>query len=130
MQSTRKTAAQLVTEAKQRIENLTPNQVAAELAGGDVLLVDVRETEERARKGTIPGAVHAPRGMLEFYADPTNDDHRTEFDPTRRTILYCAGGARSALAADTLQQLGYSRVAHLEGGSTAWTASGHEVTPA
>jgi rhodanese-related sulfurtransferase len=130
MQSTCKTAAQLVTETKQRIENLTPDQVAAELAGGDVLLVDLRETEERAQKGAIPGAVHAPRGMLEFYADPANEDHRPEFDPTRRTILYCAGGARSALAAGTLQQLGYTSVAHLEGGLTAWAASGHEVTPA
>ena len=130
MPTTPTTAAQLVSEAKQRIENLTPEQVAAELARGDVLLVDLREPEERAQTGTIPGAVHAPRGMLEFYADPANDDHRPEFDPSRRTILYCAGGARSALAAETLQQLGYTRVAHLEGGFTAWTASGHEVTPA
>jgi rhodanese-related sulfurtransferase len=130
MPSTPKTATQLVSEAKQRIENLTPDQVAAELARGDVLLVDLRESEERAQSGTIPGAAHAPRGMLEFYADPTNDDHRPEFDPTRRTILYCAGGARSALAVRTLQQLGYARVAHLEGGFTAWTASGHEITPA
>ena len=130
MQTTPTSAANLVAEAKQRIENLTPDQVAAELPADDVLLVELRETEERTQKGTIRGAVHAPRGMLEFYADPTNDDHRPEFDPTRRTILYCAGGARSALATDTLQQLGYTRVAHLEGGFTAWTASGHEITPA
>jgi rhodanese-related sulfurtransferase len=68
--------------------------------------------------------------MLEFYADPTNEDHRPEFDPTRRTILCRAGGARSALAAVTLQQLGYTRVAHLDGGFTAWTANGRAVTPA
>ena len=67
--------------------------------------------------------------MLEFYADPTYEDHRPEFDPHRRTILYCAGGARSALATDTLRQLGYIDVAHLEGGLTAWTASGRQVTP-
>ena len=130
MQPVPRTATRLVSQAKQRIENLTPDQVAAELARGDVLLVDLRESEERAQKGAIPGAVHAPRGMLEFYADPANDDHRPEFDPKRRTILYCAGGARSAPAAETLQQLGYTRVAHLEGGFTAWTASGHETTPA
>jgi rhodanese-related sulfurtransferase len=110
------------------IENLTPDQLAAELERGGVLLVDLREREERAQKGSIPGAVHAPRGMLEFYADPTNEDHRPEFDPSRRTILYCAGGARSALAVESLRQLGYDNVAHLEGGLTAWTIAGREVT--
>ncbi len=122
------TAAQLVSEARQRIENLTPDQVAAELERGRVLLVDLRESEERAERGAIAGAVHAPRGMLEFYADPTNEDHRPEFDPTRRTILYCAGGARSALAVVTLQQLGYTDVAHLVGGFTAWKVAGRAVT--
>jgi len=123
----RKTAAQMVTEAKLRIENLTPDQVATELERGGVLLVDLREADERIEKGAIPGSVHAPRGMLEFYADPTDEDHRPEFEPTRRTILYCAGGARSALAVATLQQLGYSDVAHLEGGFTAWTRAGGGV---
>ena len=108
MQPAPKTASQLVTQAKQRIENLTPDQVAAELERGDVLLVDLREGEERAQKGVIPGAVHAPRGMLEFYAHATNEDHLPEFDPSRRTIVYCAGGARSALAVETLRQLGYT----------------------
>jgi rhodanese-related sulfurtransferase len=122
-----KTAIQMVTEAKQRIENLSPDEVAAELERGGVLLVDLREAEELAQRGAIPDAVHAPRGMLEFYADPTHEDHRPEFDPNRRTIVYCAGGARSALAVLTLQQLGYANVAHLEGGFTAWTARGHEV---
>ena len=69
MQLALQTASQLVTQAKQRIENLTPEQVAAELERGGVLLVDLREGEERIQKGAIPGAIHAPRGMLEFYAD-------------------------------------------------------------
>jgi rhodanese-related sulfurtransferase len=125
-----KTAMQLVTEAKQRIENLTPDQVAAELENGGVLLVDLREAEERLQRGAIQGSVHAARGMLEFYADPTSEDHRPEFDPNGRTILYCAGGARSALAVETLQRLGYIDVAHLDGGFSAWTRAGHHVTPA
>ncbi len=65
--------------------------------------------------------------MLEFYADPTNSYHRPEFAPNRRTILHCASGGRSALAADTLRQLGYTNVAHLEGGLNAWRDSGHPV---
>jgi rhodanese-related sulfurtransferase len=117
----------MVAGAKQHIENLTPDKVAAECERGGVLLVDLREAEERTEKGAIAGAIHAPRGMLEFYADPTNEDHRPGFDPSGRTILYCAGGARSALAVETLQQLGYTDVAHLEGGFTAWTRAGREV---
>jgi rhodanese-related sulfurtransferase len=118
----------MVAEARQRIENLTPDQVAAELEGGSVLLVDLREPEERRERGAIQGSVHAARGMLEFYADPTSAYHRPEFDPNRRTILYCAGGARSAVAVQTLQELGYTNVAHLEGGFTAWTAAGRDVS--
>jgi rhodanese-related sulfurtransferase len=121
---------QKVSEAKQRIENLSPEQVAAELERDDVLLVDLREADEREDKGAIPGAVHAARGMLEFFADPTSEDHPPEFEPNRRTIVYCAGGARSALAVETLRQLGYSSVAHLEGGFTAWTRAGQAVTRA
>ena len=123
-----KTVAELVAEAKQRIENLTVEQAAAELAQGDALLVDLRETGELAEQGTIPGAVHAPRGMLEFWADPISAYHRPEFDPNRRVILYCAGGGRSALAADVLQQMGYdqrgSRRGWLQRLEGRWPAGG------
>jgi rhodanese-related sulfurtransferase len=123
-----KTAAELVAEAKQRIENLSVDQTAAELDAG-ALLVDLREPSER-EQGTIPGALAAPRGMLEFWADPTSPYHRAEFDPSSRVVLYCAGGGRSALAADTLQQMGYANVAHLEGGFNAWKAAGQPVEDA
>ena len=125
-----KTAAELVAEARQRIENLSVDEAAAELERGDALLVDLREPGERAQHGAIPGAVHAPRGMLEFFADPTTPYHRPEFDPNRRVILHCASGGRSALAADTLKQLGYTDVAHLDGGFTAWKAAGQPVEEA
>jgi rhodanese-related sulfurtransferase len=121
------TAAQLVAEAKARVENLSPATVAAEMETGGVLLVDLREPEERQANGVIPGAIHAPRGMLEFYADPTSAYHRAEFDPERRTILQCASGGRSALAAAMLQDLGYTRVAHLDGGLKAWKEAGLTV---
>ena len=122
-----KTAAELVAEAKQRVENLSVDQVARELERGDALLIDLREPGERAEHGVIPGAVTAPRGMLEFWADPTSSYHRPEFDPGRRTILHCSAGSRSALAADTLRQMGYANVAHLEGGFTAWKEAGRPV---
>ena len=118
--------AQLVAQAKAQIENLDVAAVAREVADG-ALLVDVREPGERAESGAIPGAVHAPRGMLEFYADQTSKYHKPELDPSRRVILHCASGGRSALAADTLRQLGYENVAHLDGGFTAWKASGQPV---
>lgn len=124
---TTKTAAHLVAEARAKIENLSPTDVAAELKAGDALLVDLREPAERVEHGVIPGAIHAPRGMLEFYADPTSAYHRVEFDPARRTILYCASGGRSALAAAAIRDLGYTHVAHLSGGLKAWREAGYRV---
>ena len=128
--TTPKTASALVAEAKRQVSNLTPAQVADEIGTGDPLLVDLREAEERLQNGVLPGAVHAPRGMLEFYADPTSPYHRPEFDPARRTILYCASGGRSALAAAALKQLGYTNVAHLDGGIKAWRESWHDISVA
>ena len=122
-----KTAAHLIAEAKARIENLSPEAVVAELAGGEVLLVDIREPEERAQQGGIPGAIQTARGMLEFAADPTSAYYRAGFDPGSRIILYCANGGRSALAADMLRLLGYERIAHLDGGFTAWRDAGLPV---
>jgi rhodanese-related sulfurtransferase len=68
-----------------------------------------------------------PRGMLEFYADPASAYHHPEFDQSKRTILYCASGGRSALAGATLRQLGYTNVAHLDGGIKAWLAAGQPI---
>lgn len=121
-----KTAAQLVQEAKARVANLTPAEVAAELQSGAVTLIDIREAHER-ENGCIPGAVHASRGMLEFYADPGSPYHRAEFHPERRIILHCASGGRSALAVCALAEMGYSNLAHLDGGLKAWEAAGHPV---
>lgn len=124
-----KTAGQMVKEAKEQIENLSPSQVASEVGQGNVVLVDLREPSEREQNGVIAGAVSAPRGMLEFYADPTSPYHRQEFDPQKRVILHCASGGRSALAALTLKQMGYTNVAHLDGGLKAWAEAGQSVTP-
>ncbi len=123
-----KSATDLVKEAKQQIENLTPQQVKAEMLNNNATLIDIRESEELRQNGRIPGAIHAPRGMLEFYADASLPYHKPEFDKKKRIILHCASGGRSALATATLKQMGFENVAHLDGGIKAWKDSGNEVT--
>jgi rhodanese-related sulfurtransferase len=122
----RRTAADLVAEARARTRALTADDVARALEAGAVV-VDVREREELAEVGVIPGAVHVPRGVLEFVADPASPLHDHRLDPTRAVVLYCAVGGRSALAADTLRALGYEDVAHLAGGVGEWAASGRPL---
>ena len=117
----------MVAAAKATIENLTPADVAGELARPDVLLVDVREPGE-TENGVIPGAVLVPRGMLEFRADHGSPHHIEGFELRRRVIVYCAAGSRSALAVRARQDLGYQDVAHLDGGFRAWVDAGRPVT--
>ena len=120
-------AAAMVAAADRRVESLTPAQVEAHLLAQDAVLLDLREPDELDDEGLIAGAHHVPRGVLEFWADPTGPAHRPFLDPARRTIVYCAAGSRSALAADVLRQLGYRDVAHLAGGLEAWKAAGLPV---
>ena len=119
-----KSATDLVKDAKQKIENLTADQVNQEVNSGNATLIDIREKEELEQNGKIPKSVHAPRGMLEFYADTSLPYHKPEFDKNKRIILHCASGGRSALAASTLKEMGYENVAHLDGGIKAWKESG------
>ncbi len=120
-------AWQLVDDAKTRIDNLSIADVKREVAAGDVLLVDIRDVRERTKLGTIPGSTHVARGLLEFWADPDTDYYHDFFDPERRTILYCAGGGRSALAADVLQRMGYENVGHLDCGFSGWAEAGEDI---
>lgn len=115
-----------LAQAKAEVENLTPDQVAAELESGDAVLVDLREPAER-EAASIPGTIHVPLGMLELAADPALPNHQPELRPDRRVILHCAAGGRSALGAKTLKDMGYSNVAHLDGGITKWAQEGKPV---
>jgi rhodanese-related sulfurtransferase len=117
----------MVAEARAGIQNLTVDEAASELDDGTAVLVDIRELHELDQQGVIPGAIHAARGMLEFYADPSSPYHHDEFGPSRRIILYCASSGRSALAAATLERMGYDNLAHLDGGLKAWKESGRPV---
>jgi rhodanese-related sulfurtransferase len=114
-----KSAKDLVAAANQAVETLSVEQAKALIEKGQVQLVDVREPEEWA-KGGIPGAVHIPRGLLEFLADPSNPAHKPELHSGKKLLLYCASAGRSALAAKTLKDMGFTDVAHIAGGYTAW----------
>ena len=117
-----------VDEAKKSIENLSVADMQSEIDDDDALVVDIREIQERVDLGTIPGAKHAPRGMLEFWADPASPYYRDLFDRAdRRIVLFCAGGGRSALAAVALKDMGFTNVAHLEPGFTGWQDAGEEI---
>ena len=118
---------EMIEAARARVDEVSVAGLEAERGGGEVLVVDIRDIRERWREGTIPGARHVPRGMLEFWSDPENRYHRDFMQPEARVVLYCAEGERSALAADTLQQLGYANVAHLGGGFAAWVADDQPV---
>ncbi len=111
---------QLLAEANAVIETISVQDLDYLLEDEGTLLVDVRETVERETEGVIPGAIHAPRGLLEFQADPESPIYNKELNPERRLILYCGTGGRSALAAKTLLDMGYRDVASLAGGFSAW----------
>jgi rhodanese-related sulfurtransferase len=93
----------------------------------DVQFVDIRDVRELEREGIIPGAFHAPRGMLEFWVDPTSPYHKPLFAENRHFVLFCAAGWRSALATRTLQDMGLEKVSHIGGGFTAWKQKGAPV---
>jgi rhodanese-related sulfurtransferase len=123
----RKTIGQMVEEAKQRVQNLSNEELRAEMARGDVQVVDIRDVRERQKLGYIPGSIHVPRGMLEFWLDPTSQYYTGKVDPEKRIVLHCAGGHRSALAADVLREMGFPNVAHLEPGFNGWAEAGLPV---
>lgn len=107
---------------------------AAEAIGlvGDsqVAFVDIREQNELDESGWIPGAVHAPRGLLEFYIDSSSSSHKEVFSSGKRIVFYCAGGARSALAAQLAMEMGLADVAHVGGGFRAWVEADGPVEKA
>jgi rhodanese-related sulfurtransferase len=122
-------SADLVNEAKARIPNLSIEEAQRSVNDDNALLIDIRDVRERSGLGTIPGARHVARGLLEFWADPESHHYKEFFGEDRPIILYCAGGGRSALAADVLLRMGYPSVAHLECGFDGWQQAGQPVEP-
>ncbi|MEM9620559.1 MAG: rhodanese-like domain-containing protein [Pseudomonadota bacterium] len=113
---------------KADIENLSVAQLQAErAANSELLLIDLREIQELIELGTIPGAHHVARGMLEFWADPASPYYRDFFSEDKRIVVFCAGGGRSVYATLALREMGYSNVAHLESGFKGWREEGGKV---
>jgi rhodanese-related sulfurtransferase len=117
----------LCEAAEREIETL-PTEEAVKLAGrDDVVLVDIRDIRELQRDGKVPGAFHCPRGMLEFWIDSASPYHKPVFAQDKKFVFFCAGGLRSALAAQTAQRMGLRPVAHVKGGFGAWKKAGGPV---
>src|SRR5262249_20403184 len=121
---------QLVAEATSAIETIPAADATKDLHAEDIVFIDVRDLPEVERDGKIPGAVHASRGSLEFYADPESPVHKEVFASGKKLLLYCATGLRSALATQRLQEMGLHRVAHIGGGMKAWIAANGPVEAA
>ena len=116
----------LLAEAAASVPKISPQDAAALIAGGDVLVVDVRDGTEVQSTGKVQGAKHVPRGMLEFRADPDSPYYDPEFNRDKTVLVYCASGGRSALAGKTLNDLGYKDVRNL-GSFKEWAESGGTV---
>jgi len=118
---------QLIEAAKQEIQELPPAEVEAMRQRPDVVIVDIRDIRELQRDGKIPGSVHCPRGMLEFWIDPDSPYFKPVFGEDKTFIFHCAADWRSALATQQAQRMGLKPVAHLQGGFNAWKAAGLAV---
>jgi rhodanese-related sulfurtransferase len=110
----------LLAAAEKEVVTIDIGDAAKLLDEDGVVFVDIRDVRELQREGKIPGATHAPRGMLEFWVDPESPYHREVFSQRKRFVFYCAGAWRSALAAQVVQKMGMTDVCHLAGGFTAW----------
>ena len=119
-----KTVKQLMEAANSRVRTVTVPEALPLVNDGNTVFIDLRDSAELQREGKIPGAVHVNRGMLEFVLDASSPYHNPVFASGKNLIFYCASGGRSALAADTAQAMGLSRVSHLGGGFKAWIGAG------
>jgi rhodanese-related sulfurtransferase len=115
---------QMLAEANAAVKTLSVAEAQALLGRDDVLFVDLRDPRELERDGRIAGAFHCPRGMLEFWVDPTSPYAKPQFQQDKTFVFFCAGGLRSALSTHLAQRMGLGPVAHIEGGFGAWKKAG------
>jgi len=123
----RKGVKELVAEANAEIETISVSDALKLKDDPGVTFVDIRDIRELDRDGRVPGAFHAPRGMLEFWVDPESPYYKEIFGSGKKFVFFCAGGMRSALAAQQLHRMGLDPVCHMAGGFGAWKAAGGPI---
>ena len=123
-----KNVKMLVAEAKAQTNSIDPADAHDRCQKGNAILIDIRDIRELQRDGRIEGAFHAPRGMLEFWADPDSPYHKEIFATEGELVIFCASSWRSALAAKTLQDMGFRNIRDMEGGFTAWKTASLPIT--
>lgn len=117
----------MLAEANAVIETISVDEALGQVDDQTAVFVDIRESAERAKEGSIPGSVHAPRAFLEFIADPESPMHNEALSSGKQLILFCASGGRSTFAAKTLKDMGLENVCHVAGGIAAWRKAGGPV---
>ncbi len=117
----------LVEEASRLVKAISVNEALDILKSEKAQFIDLRDVRELVRTGFVPGAFHAPRGMLEFWVDPASPYYKDIFEPSKPYLLYCQSGWRSALAGATLIKMGFTDIQHMDGGFTAWQDAGYEI---
>ena len=122
-------AQEMVDRARSKVPALTPDEARRYVDDPDTVFVDLRDSAEIAANGTIPGAIHMPRGNLEFWIDPASRYFKPVFGQAKAFVFFCAADLRSTLAAATALDMGLERVSHIGGGFQAWRAAGLPVAP-
>jgi rhodanese-related sulfurtransferase len=123
-----KSSQDLVNDANQVVETLDPSKVKIMTDNNECTLIDVRDIRELWKDGTVKNSKHIPRGMLEFWLDPQSSYYKeNKFDSSKKIILFCALGMRSALATKSLVEMGFKNVAHVKGGFDALKQSGLKI---
>ena len=123
-----KSSQDLVNNALKEIKTITSNEAAKLFKENKCNLIDIRDIRELERDGRVENSLHIPRGMLEFWMDPSSPYYKQgKIDSSKETILFCAAGLRSALATKTLQDMGFKNVSHVDGGFSAIKASDFEI---
>ena len=123
-----KSSRTLVEEAQKKIETLSPNEVKDLVEKKEITLIDVRDIRELWKEGTIENSKHIPRGMLEFWLDPESTYYQSnKIKEIKKMVLFCALGWRSALATKSLVDMGFTNVAHVDGGFDALKKNGLKI---
>ena len=120
----RRSVKELVADANTQIQTYSQEEALAMLGRDDVVFVDIRDIRELKRDGMLEGAMHAPRGMLEFWVDPSSPYFKDVFGEDKKFIFYCQSGWRSALATKAVQDMGMDNVSHIGEGFRGWNDSG------